>query len=140
MKHFKFNLLKIIFFSAILLCIYSCTTTQSYTPDFNNNKEEVLNAIKTQYGFEDITFVGKKQSGSNGDHTSITVKFINGKNIPTDTAQWTVLEKQLGSQVKTIVKDPKEFETYIILFDKKVTDGAVTSENYTGHEFKLSEL
>ena len=123
-----------------LFWLAGCTFTQSFQPDFNSKKNAVLDTIKTTYGFENITFLAKKTSGSSGKHSSLTVKFINGKNIPADTSKMTELEQQLGKKVKNIVKNPKEFESYVILFDKVVVDGSVTNETYTGHEFTLDEL
>jgi len=129
-----------IILAVVLVCLFGCTFTQSYPPDFNGKKTAVLDSIKTKYGFEDITFLAKKVSGSSGKSTSLTVKFINGKAVPADTVAMNTLGKLLGSQVKTIIKNPKEFDTYIILFDKVVVNGAVTNEDYTGHEFKSDEL
>jgi hypothetical protein len=125
---------------SILFWLAGCTFTQSFQPDFNNKKNAVLDTIKASYGFENITFLGKKTSGSGGKHSSLTIKFINGKNIPADTGKMTELEQQLGAKVKNIIKNPKEFDSYIILFDKVVVDGSVTNETYTGHEFTLAEL
>ncbi len=56
--------------------------------------------------------------------------------------------QQLGEQISEVAivmsDNPKEFETYIILFDTVVTDKGqfadVTHENYTIHEFNYSEL
>src|SRR6185437_10217233 len=123
-----------------LFWLAGCTFTQSFPPDFNSKKNAVLDTIKTTYGFENITFLAKKTSGSSGKHSSLTVKFINGKNIPADTGKMTELEQQLGEKVKNIMKNPKEFESYVILFDKVVVDGSVTNETYTGHEFTLDAL
>ena len=67
---------------------------------FNAKQDSVINAIKTTYGFENITFIAKKQSGSGGEHSSVIVKFINGKKIPSDSTKMYDLEKQLGTQVK----------------------------------------
>ena len=103
-------------------------------------KTAVLDSIKVKYGFEDITFLAKKTTRSGGKKTSLTVIFINGKGLPADTTASTALEKILGSRIKTTVKNPKEFDTYIILFDNVVVKGAVTNEDYTGHEFKSEEL
>lgn len=129
---------------SILLFLSACTFTQSFKPDFNNNQDTVLKNIKTIYGFEDITFIGKTKSGNGGTHSSLMVKFINGKRIPTDTAKMADLEKRLGTQIKGIIKNPKQFETYVILLDSVVsTKGTlsnVTRENYTGHEFNYSDL
>jgi hypothetical protein len=131
--------LKVLIVTA-LFWLYGCTFTQSYPPEFNNRKKAITDSLKAKYGFEDITFMGKTISGNGGKHTSLTVKFINGKAIPTDTAQQTGLEKILGAQIKTILKNPKEFDSYIIIFDKVVVDGNVTNEDYTGHEFKVDSL
>jgi hypothetical protein len=46
----------------------------------------------------------------------------------------------LGSQIKSIVKNPKEFDTYIILLDKVTVNGNTTNEDYTGHEFRSVDL
>jgi hypothetical protein len=140
LKSYTFKI--IIILNLAWLC--ACTSTQSYKPAFNNKQTEVLKSIKTNYGFEDITFLGKKVSKNDSTYTSLVIKFINGKNIPTDSIKMIELAKQLGTQIKTIVKNPKEFETYIILFDTVVTDKGqfadVTHENYTIHEFNYSEL
>jgi hypothetical protein len=137
------NTLKSALKLTIILSIFwlsGCTYTQTFHPDFNSKKKSVLDNIKTTYGFENITFLGKKTSGKGGKHSFLTVKFINGKNLPADTAKMTELEKQLGIKVKAIIKNPKEFDSFIILFDKVVVDDNVTDETYTGHEFTLDEL
>ena len=123
-----------------LVCLFGCTFTQSYQPGFNDKKAIVLDSIKAKYGFEDVKFLAKKVSKDGGEHTSLTVKFINGKTIPADTAQMTALEKLLGSQIKTIVQNPKEFDSYIILFDQVTVKGNVTNESWTGDEFKSGDL
>jgi len=123
-----------------LLWLYGCTFTQTYQPEFNGKKAAVIDSIKTKYGFENVSFLGKKISKNGDKHTSLMVKFINGKTVPTDTTQMATLEKLLGSQIKTVVKNPKEFDSYIILFDKVTVNGNTTSENYTGREFKSGDL
>lgn len=139
MNDFKFFYLKVAVI-LLLLSFCSCQFTQTYNPDFNNTQKDVLTRIKTNYGFTDIKFQGKKQSGSSGQHSILTVKLINGKNIPTDTPKMTALLTQLGTQIKSTLKNPKEFDTYVIVFDTIVVNGDVTNENYTGHEFKAEEL
>jgi hypothetical protein len=123
-----------------LLWLYGCTFTQTYQPEFNGKKTATIDSIKAKYGFENVSFSAKKTSKNDDKQTSLTVKFINGKSVPTDTAQMSTLEKLLGSQIKTIVKNPKEFDTYIILFDKVTVNGAATNEDYIGHEFKSVDL
>jgi len=134
----SYQLTAIIVFSLFLL--YSCTFTQSYQPELNAKKTVVIDSLKAKYGFEEVSFLGKKVSKDGAKYTSLTVKFINGKTIPADTAQMTGFEKLLGSQIKSIVKNPKEFDTYIILLDKVTVNGNTTNEDYTGHEFRSVDL
>ncbi len=131
---------KITLAAGIIFLFLGCTFTQRYQPGFNSKKAATLDSIKGKYGFEDITFLAKKTSKSGGESTSLTIKFINGKTVPADTAAMDSLGKLLGSKVKSIVKNPKEFETYIILFDHVVVKGAVTNEDYRGHEYKSDDL
>ena len=139
MKFFKLTLsLLILFFSVTYLT--ACTSTQTYMPELNTNQKVIADSINSRYGFENIEMTGKKMSGSGGNHTSVTVKFINGKNIPTDEATQTTIAKELAQLIKKALKNPNEFESYTILFVTKTVDGASTSEKYTGHEFKSDEI
>jgi hypothetical protein len=124
----------------LLALLYGCTFTQSYQPNFNDKKTTVIDSLKAKYGFEDVKFLAKKVSKGDDKHVSLTVKFINGKSMPTDTTQIKTLEKFLATEMKTIVKDPKEFDSYIILLDKMVVKGNTTNEDYFGDEFKSGEL
>jgi hypothetical protein len=139
MKAFKQTLsLLILLFSVTYLT--ACTSTQTYTPELNANQKVIADSINSRYGFENIEITGKKMSGSGGNHTNVTVKFINGKNIPTDEATQTTIAKELAQLIKKALKNPNEFESYTILFVTKTVDGAYASEKYTGHEFKSSEI
>jgi len=42
--------------------------------------------------------------------------------------------------IEKTLKDPKQFDSYTILFVTKTVDGAVTTEKNYGHEFKAAEL
>lgn len=97
-------------------------------------------ALTVKYSFENINLDGKKTSGSGGNHTLLTIEFINGKNIPTDDAKIETLAKQLALQIKQTLKNPKQFESYKVLFDTRVTDGAETTTKFVGHEFKPGEI
>jgi len=136
MKSYPFKIVAVL----ALACWFGCTFTQSYQPGFNSKKAAVLDSIKGKYGFEDVKFQAKKVSKDGETHASLTVKFINGKSIPADTAQITAIEKILGSQIKSIIKNQKEFDSYIILLDKMTVKGDVTNETYTGYEFKSNQL
>jgi hypothetical protein len=129
---------------ALTAAICSCQFTKTYVPDLNSKKDSVLALIKKTNGFADITLKAKSQSGSSGTHTTLVVKFINGNNVPVDSTGMAAPGKQLGKQITTILKNPKEFETYEILFStitvKKGNFADVTNESDTGHDFTYSEL
>jgi hypothetical protein len=120
--------------------LFGCTFTQSYPPALNDKKTAVIDSLKAKYGFEGVYFSAKKVSGSGGKHTSLEIKFVNGKRIPTDSTQLIAFDGLLGSQIKSIVKSPKEFDTYIILLDKVTVNGNTTTDDYTSREFRADEL
>jgi hypothetical protein len=82
----------------------------------------------------------KKTSGTGGDHTVLTITFINGKDIPTDDDKVTALAKQLALKIKPTLKNPKEIESYSIVFDTRTISGNLTTNKYVGHEFKPGEI
>jgi len=128
--------------SAVLLLIlfYSCSYTQTFDPNFKTEQSPQLDSIKAKYSFEDLQVQGKKSSGSGGDHTNLTIKLINGKGVPGNDDEITVLAKQVAIFTKGMLKDPKQFESYTVLFVTKTVDGSVTSSKWVGHEFKPGEI
>jgi len=124
----------------LLVLFFSCTYSQPYNPEFKNEQSPQLDSIKAKYGFEDLQVQGKKSSGSGGNHTNLTIRFINGKGVPTNEDEITVLAKQLAILTKGMLKDPNQFESYTVLFVTKTVDGNVTNSKNVGHEFKLGEI
>jgi hypothetical protein len=128
--------------SAVLISIlfYSCSYTQTFVPNFKTEQSPQLDSIKAKYGVEDLQVQGKKSSGSGGNHTNLTIKLINGKGVPGNDDELTVLAKQVAIFTKGMLKDPKQFESYTVLFVTKTVDGSVTSSKWVGHEFKPGEI
>ena len=124
----------------LLILLFSCTYSQSYNPEFKTEQSPQLDSIKVKYNFEDVQVQGKKSSGSGGNHTNLTIKLINGKGVPGTDDEITVLAKQIALLTKGMLKDPKQFESYTILFVTKTVDGSVTSSKWVGHEFKPGEI
>lgn len=139
MRTFKAVFLKI-FAVAAFLWICSCSYTKTYTPEFSGKQSAVLDSINSKYSFEDVAVIGKKTSGTSGDHTILTIRFVNGKNLPTNDDEMVALAKQLAKLVKSTLKNPKEIESYNVFFDTKTVDGNTTTTKYTGHEFKPGEI
>jgi len=86
MKYLKTTFFK----TAIILTVLwlgGCVYTNTYQPELNAKQQTILDSINSKYGFENVSLLGKKTSGSGGDHTTLTIRFTNGKNIPTDTAK-----------------------------------------------------
>ena len=129
-----------VFTLAAVLWICSCTYTQTYTPEFNNTQSAVLDSINSKYHFEDVEVIGKKTSGIYGNHSILTIRFVNGKDLPTDDDKVLALAKQLAKQVKLTLKNPKDVERYNVFFDTKTVDGNTTTNRYKGHEFKPGEI
>jgi hypothetical protein len=138
MKSLKPTLL--IAVSITIIFLFACTYTKTYMPQLNDKHVGLADSIKQKYGFEEINLQGKKTEGSGTVKTSLTISLINGKDIPTDSVKQTALLKELGAEIKSVLKNPNEFETYDILLVKRVVNGAETNSNFTGHEFKSSDL
>ena len=115
---------------AALLCLFGCNYSQSYMPDLNDKAKSISDSINSRYHFEAINLTGKKTSGTSGKHATLTIQFVNGQNIPTDTSQMKALAKQLAIEVKKAIKDTTRFDGYVVGFDTRKIDGAVTTNNF----------
>ena len=125
---------------AALLWIFGCTYSRTYMPELNDKAKSISDSINVKYHFETIDVEGKKTSGTNGKHATLTIKFVNGQNIPTDTSQMKVLAKQLAMAVKKAIKDTTRFDSYVVGFDTRKTDGDVTSNNFYDFDFTPDDL
>jgi len=130
-------------FIAIIAFLYlcGCTFTQTYTVQLSNKPHPALDSLNKKYGFEQVELTGKKTS-EEGDstYTELTIKCINGKNIPSDDDEMKALAKQIASQVKHALNNPNEFENYRVLFDAKEESLLSTSENSNEEDFQSTEL
>ena len=122
------------------LWICSCNYTHTYTPDFNGKKATVLDSINGKYAFENIQIQGKTISGTGGTNSTLIIRFINGKNLPTDTSKIVALAQQLAHQVKSIVKNPKAIENFNVYFDTKTVNGDSTTTQSIEMAFKAENI
>ena len=136
MKSIRFTVIA----TLLLILSFSCTYTQQFNPEFKTEQSPQLDSIRAKYGFEDLQVTGKKSSGNGGNHTNLTIRFINGKGVPTNDDEIIALAKQLAIITKGMLKDPKQFESYTILFVTKTVDGSTTTSKWVGHEFKPGEI
>jgi len=139
MRIFKTSFFKLTAIAA-LLWLSGCTYSQTYTPELNDKAKSISDSIDSKYHFEAINLTGKKTSGTSGKHETLTIQFINGQNIPTDTSQMKVLAKQLAMAVKKAIKDTTRFDSYVVGFDTRKIDGAVTTNNYYDFDFAPEDL
>jgi hypothetical protein len=138
MKSLKPTLL--IAVSTIIIFLSACTYTNTYMPQLTDRQIAVADSIKHKYGFENISIEGKKIEGSGTVKTLLTISLINGKDLPTDSVKQTVMLKEIGAEIKGVLKNPKEFETYDVLLVTRVVNGAETNSKFTGHEFSQQDL
>ena len=139
MKISKDLLIKLSIITCFLwLC--SCTYTQQFDAVLSSKPHPALDSINTKYGFENIDLVGKKTDGSGGKHSSLTIRCINGKDVPVNDDDMSALAKQIATLFKAALQNPDQFESYTVLFVQKTTDGDKTTTKYVGHEFKPGEI
>jgi len=128
---------------AIVICAFwlgGCTYTQSYNPELNDRQQSVHDSINMKYQFEHIELQGKKTSGSGGDHNTLIINCVNGKNIPTGNNDITDAAKKIAKLIKTAMRDPSQFDKYSVVFDTRTVDGALTTNRYSEFNFNPGEL
>ena len=132
-----------IFIFATIACLswlFGCTYSRTYSPELNDKAKSISDSIDSKYHFEAINLTGKATSGTSGKHATLTIQFVNGQNIPTDTSQMKALAKQLAIEVKKAIKDTTRFDGYVVGFDTRKTDGDVTSNNFYDFDFTPDDL
>jgi hypothetical protein len=142
MKLLEHNLLKCVLMFILIIAISGCTYTKNFPPKLNGKGDTVIAKIKGANNFEDIALQEKTTSGSQGNTTIITIKLFNGKNLPSekDTVGLKKLGKDIAGQLKPALADAATISGYVVLFCTRVVDGNSTNTNFTGYEYKSSEL
>ncbi|HTD99209.1 MAG TPA: hypothetical protein VK668_07960 [Mucilaginibacter sp.] len=140
MNFLKASHLKSILIIALLAVMSSCNYTQSFPAKLNAQGATIIDKIKNDNHFEEIQIQEKKSSGSGGNLTTLTVKLYNGKNLPADTVEVKKLGREIAGEIKPVLTDAGEINSYIVLFCTRVIDGNTTNTNYNGYEYSSKEL
>jgi hypothetical protein len=130
--------LKIRFLTFIVVC-FACLCGCTYPPILNDRS--VTNSINSKYHFDAINLTSKKTWNSHGSHTVLTIQFVNGINIPSDSDTSKVtLAWHLGKQVFKVLKYRKLYDSCTVDFDTRKIHGDTTDNSDYACTFTTAQM
>ena|SRR5450432_2147645 len=134
---------KILIFIVILsmtatFCTYNKITSKD--PDFKIESKLIQPNLEKIISFEHVTLTGTETNSNGKISSKLVIQTINGINIPSDDSEMKQLGKSIATQFKQELKDPNEYNSYHILFIRKVTTGVVSSDKSTELIYNSVEL
>jgi hypothetical protein len=133
--------------AAVLTIFYtttlsSCTTTitKSKSPLFAVQTDTLTLGLNKMVTCENINLDGREITTNGKPASELEVDIMNGKNIPADNDQMRVLAKRIADYLKRALRDPREYDSYKVLFVTKTMTNGVTTRSWVGVAFKLNEL
>ena len=106
MRTFKLTFL-IAVVAISLVPLAGCTFSSTFDPELKDNQKAVADSINAHYNFENINVMGKSTSGTGGKHTTLSVKFVNGRNLPQGDDKQKALAKSLAKVVFPVPREPQ---------------------------------
>jgi len=137
---YAMKLIKIIVLLSLIWLASCKSSTQQFSPDFNDKKANVLANIESEFRFHGIKIEGSKSMCDGKIRSCLTVKFMNGKDLPTNEHTLDVETKQLASNIKSILKDPKDIYKYHIRLVTETVYNNKPNENFVGEDITSNEL
>jgi hypothetical protein len=132
MNHFR-----IFFVSAIALCLFSCSPSyETYPPEFTDNGATVQ-SLKNKYGMESIEFEAYPKVDTADSVLSISL--VNDKTKPPLESRNTFV-KEIARQIKDVLKTPEKYNSYIIVFVNRQTDGLISGDSFETTEILAKDL
>jgi hypothetical protein len=120
---------------------YGCNYTQTFIPSLNDKQQSIADSINSKYHFNAINLTVKKTWGSGGNHTILTIKFVNGVNIPSnDDTSKVILAWHLGKQIIKALKYPQLYDTYKIDFDSRIVHSDTTNDTDYTCDFTRAQM
>jgi len=129
----------------ILFCtisLDSCTTTitKSKSPLFGVQSDTVTLGLNKMVSCENINMDGREITTNGKTASELEVDLMNGKNIPADNGRMKALARTIAVYLKSALQDPREYDSYKVLFVTKTITSGVTTRNWIGVAFKREEL
>jgi hypothetical protein len=127
---------------ACIILLASCTFTTARTKDavFNGDQAKVAKDLDSIVTCEHVNLNGREITINKKADTELEISIINGQKIPADDAGMKALGKLIATAIKNDLKDPKEYNTYKVLFIRQVKDGGIVRKTWKGNVFAATEL
>ncbi len=125
-----------------VLVVISCTTTitKIKNPVFGKSIDSLQVNLSKIVTCENVDLDGLEINTNGEISTVLEIHITNGQNIPTDDNQLNELGKQIATEVKGVLQDKNEYQTYEVLFITKTENAGITRKTWKGKIFKTEEL
>jgi hypothetical protein len=130
----------LLLFSTILLNSCTTTITKSKSPLFGVQTDTLTAGLNKMVRCENFNLDGREVTTNGKAASELEVDVMNGKNIPADNDRMRALARTIAVYLKSSLQDPREYDSYKILFVTKTMTSGVTTRNWTGVAFKREEL
>ena len=130
----------LLFFCTITLISCTTTITKSKSPLFGVQTDTLTVGLNKMVRCENINLDGREITTNGKAASELEVDIMNGKNIPADNDRMKALARTIAVYLKNALQDPREYDSYKVLFVTKTMTDGVTTRNWTGVAFKREEL
>jgi len=94
-----------------------------------------------KYRFDDINLSAKSTLNFHGNHSMLTIQFVNGENIPSDSdTSKIMLAFQLGKQIIKGIDYPEQYDSCTVDFDKRTVHGDTTNNYDYACTFAIAQM
>jgi hypothetical protein len=126
----------------VLWLALGCTLTTSTTldPQFAVNNDSIAAHLTGMIPCEyfNIRGISKKINGK--PSTAVTIRVVNSPHFPELLEKRKELALRIAREIKKDLKDPGEYDVYVVLFVVQETSGLASKSKYSSIEFKKEDL
>ena len=117
-----------------------CTFTSSKTkdPSFKTDQNTIAGYLTNTIDCERIDITGTEENTNGNKISELTIKIINGVNLPSQKAELELLGKKITFKLIENLTDPDEFDTFKLFFVTQQENGALKTNQYEGFVYKLA--
>jgi hypothetical protein len=141
-RSFRFCRREVLYYSGILILLTGCTLSTTWTknPVFRPDWDTLSSRLKNLVVCENIIIQGKMKKTGGQTFSELTVRLVNGKNLPGDQGKRNEIGKEIAILLKQSLKNPDDFDSYMVLFVNQQIHGPLSKSSYMGRTFRREEL
>jgi hypothetical protein len=127
--------MKSLVFALVMVLATACHFTVTKNVSFKESAKNVLENIKSKYAFENVTATQSAFGGSS-DKSLITLKLVNGKNLPSQDGLEN-LGGHIASDLVDALEDPTSYKSIKVSFVSQQGSSVASTATTIGYEYEL---